>query len=195
MAGKKKTKSTKQAASSDAKELPLQAPAAAIEAETKAATSAAKVKASAKTIKSPATRKTSAKSEAKSASPRPVPADTFSYSVKVDFDAAGRDAIEAYVACGAAAAKGMETLTKEVLGFSRAATEAQFALADALLKANSLDETLAAQRTFAQDSVSSLSTNLTKLTGLSAELTQDLIAPVQERVNATTRTIWHPLAA
>jgi phasin family protein len=195
MAGKKKSKTTKQAASSDAKELPLQAPAVAAD-QKKAEASVPPV--AAKAAKAPATKKSSSKSGAKSASARPQPAgptDTFSYSVKVDFDAAGRDAIDTYVACGAAAAKGMEILAKEMVGFSRAAAEAQFALANALLKAKSLDDTLAAQRAFAEDSVSSLSTNLTKLTGLSAELTQDVIAPVQERVSAATRTIWHPLAA
>lgn len=207
MAGKKKTKTAKQAVSSEAKELPLQAPATATEVEPAAATKAAKAEASAevslppvtaKATKSPAKKKPASKAGAKPASARPVPAgpaDVFSYSVKIDFDAAGRDAIEAYVACGTAAAKGMEILAKEMVGFSRAAVEAQFALADALLKAKSLDDTLAAQRAYAEDSVSSLSTNLTKLSGLSAELTQDVIAPVQERVSAATRTIWQPLAA
>lgn len=199
MAGKKKSKTTKQAAPSDAKELPLQAPTAAADAAKAAASAEVSLPpVTAKAPKAPAKRKSPSKSGAKSASARALPegpADMFNYSVKVDFDAAGRDALETYAACGAAAAKGMETLTKEVVGFSRAATEAQFALADALLKAKSLDETLAAQRAFAQDSVSSLGANFTKLTGLSAELTQDLIAPVQERVNAATRMVWHPLAA
>ena len=181
----KKTPATPRAkAKAAAQELPLKpsAPAAA--------------KTAALALPAQKAAKPAAKRPAPRVAPKPAaPAQVASYKVSVDFDKAGQDVIETYALCGSIAAEGLATLSQEVVGFTRTSVEAQFALTQALLGATSFEAALEVQNEFTRESFSNLTAEFAKLTGLSVELSQKLMQPVQERVNEAARTIWEPLAA
>ena len=188
MATKKTPATRRPKAKAAAQELPLKTSAPA---DSKAEALALPAQ---KAVK-PAARKPAAKAAPKVA-PRPAaPARLASYTVSVDFDKAGQDVIETYALCGRIAAEGLADLSKEVFGFTQTSVEAQFALTQALLGATSFEEALEAQNEFTRESFSNLTAEFARLTGLSVELSQKLMEPVQERVNEAARTIWDPIAA
>ena len=188
MATKKTTAAPRAKAKAAAQELPLKTSAPA---DAKAEALALPVQKTAK----PASKKPAPRVVPK-ATPKPAaPAQVASYKVAVDFDKAGQDVIETYALCSSIAAEGLATLSQEVVGFTRTSVEAQFALTQALLGATSFEEALEAQNEFTRESFSNLTAEFAKLTGLSVELSQRLMEPVQERVNEAARTIWEPRAA
>lgn len=99
----------------------------------------------------------------------------------------GRDGLEACAECGTRAAKGFETLSKEVLTFGRSTLDANVAQAKALMAARSLDEALALQSEFAGAQFGALIGEATKLSRLTASLTQDAWAPLKVQAQAATR--------
>lgn len=140
--------------------------------------------------------KSAAKKPARRASRMPArPSRATTYKVSLDLDAAGKEAIEAYATYGTIAAEGIEGLSQEILGFAHSSVEAQLALAKALMNATTFQEAIEAQNEFTRASFSNLATEWAKLSGLSVELSQKLMEPVQARVNEAARTIWEPLAA
>lgn len=184
MATKKTPAARRPRAKTASQELPLKA----------AAPAASKANALALPAKTPA--KAAAKKPAPAAVPKPAaPAGAAAYKVSLDFDKAGQDVMEAYALCGSIAAEGMASLSKEVFGFTRTSVEAQLTLAQALLGATSFQDAIEAQNEFTRESLSNLTSEVAKLTGLSVELSQKLMEPVQARVDEAARTIWEPLAA
>ena len=112
-----------------------------------------------------------------------------------DLSAAGQEMIETYAVCGAIAAKGVESLGKEVVSFARDSAQAQFALTEALMQASTMQEAIEAQSEFTRESFGKMTAEFAKLTGMSMDLTQALLKPIQARVDETTRGLWRPLAA
>lgn len=111
-------------------------------------------------------------------------------AVQDELAAAGEDAIETYEIYGAIAAKGVESLGKEVVSFAGSSVQAQLALTEALMQANTVQEAFEAQSAYARESFGSLTTEFAKLTGLSMDLTKEFMAPIQARVAETTRGLW-----
>ncbi len=105
------------------------------------------------------------------------------------------DTLDTYVVCGAIAAKGVESLGKEVVSFARASVRAQFELTEALVQATSLQEAFEAQSVFTIESLDSMAAEWAKLSGMSMGLTQEFMAPIHEQVSDRTRNLWLPLAA
>ncbi len=111
-------------------------------------------------------------------------------AVQDELAAAGEDVIETYEIYGAIAAKGAESLGKEVVSFAGSSVQAQLTLAEALMQANTVQEAFEAQSVYARESFGSLTTEFAKLTGLSMDLTKEFMAPIQARVAETTRGLW-----
>ena len=180
-------------ASAVGQELPLSGPTAA--ADPLALPVKKPARAAAKTAAPKAASKPAVAAPVVAPAAAPVAAPVAAYKVSVDFDKAGQDAIETYAQCGSIAAEGMASLSNQVFGFTRTSVEAQLALTQALLVATSFEEAIEAQNAFARESVGHATAELAKLAGLSFELSQKLMAPVQARVDEAARTIWEPLAA
>ena len=196
MATKKTTAAPRAKAKAAAQELPLKASAPAV---TKTAALALPAQKAAKPAAKKPTQRVAPRATPRAtpkAAPKPAaPAQVASYKVAVDFDKAGQDVIETYALCSSIAAEGLATLSQEVVGFTRSSVEAQFALTQALLGATSFEEALEAQNEYTRESFSNLTAEFAKLTGLSLELSQKLMEPVQTQVNEAARTIWEPHAA
>ena len=101
--------------------------------------------------------------------------------------ALGRDGLAACAECGTRAAKGFETFGKEVLTFGRSTLDADVAQAKALMAVRSLDEAIALQSEFAGAQFGALIGEATKLSRLTASLTQDAWAPLKMQAEAATR--------
>ncbi len=102
----------------------------------------------------------------------------------IDPIAEGREMIAALESCGAIAVKGAESLGKEVASLARGSVQAQFALTEALFHAKTLPEALVLQGNFARESLGNMTEGFAKLTGMSVELTQTVMAPIHDRVRA-----------
>ncbi len=113
---------------------------------------------------------------------------------KKDPIAEGLELIATLETCSAIAAKGAESLGKEVVSLARGSVQAQFALTEALMNAKTLPEALTAQGNFARESLGNMTEGFAKLTGMSMELTQIFMAPIQARVSDTASSIWQRAA-
>ena len=130
---------------------------------------------------------------------KPVPSSApmrfETYSLSADFGVPGREVLEACMTCGTIAAKGVESLSKEVVDFTRASAEAQFALTKALLDAKTMEDAFEAQSVFTRESFDSMATEWAKLTDMTVELSQKLMEPIQAQAKMAPWTAWEPIAA
>ena len=132
------------------------------------------------------------KTAAKAAKPQPLaqaagkpskrPAKT---AGKSDSLAEGQEMIATLESCGVLAAKGAESLGLEVVSLARGSLQAHFALTEALINAETLQETLTLQGNFARESLGNMTEGFTRLTGMSLDLTQTIMAPIHARVRAS----------
>lgn len=111
-------------------------------------------------------------------------------AVQDELAAAGEDVIETYEIYGAIAAKGVESLGKEVVSFAGSSVQAQLALTEALVQATTVQEVFEAQSAYTRESFGNLASEFAKLTDLSMDLTKEFMAPIQARVAETTRGLW-----
>lgn len=112
-----------------------------------------------------------------------------------DAAAFGEETLAACAESGARAAKGLETLSKEMLSFGRNTVEANLAQTQALLAAHSLGEAFALQRDFAGAQISALVDEAAKLSRLGATAAQEAFAPLASRAGAFTRRVDRSKAA
>jgi Phasin protein len=101
-----------------------------------------------------------------------------------DSIAEGQVTIAVLESCGVLAAKGAESLGKEVVSLARGSLQAQFALTEALINAKTLQEALTLQGNFARESLGNMSEGFAKLAGMSMELSQSIMAPIHDRVRS-----------
>lgn len=141
------------------------------------------------TVNSPVPGSAAPKAEARPA-PRPVPARAAREPLET-----GQEVIDTYLACGTIAARGVESIGKEVVSFARASAQAQFDLTEALVHAKSLEEAIEAHNVFTFESLDTMAAEWTKLAGLSMGLTQEIMEPIHSRVSDHARGFWLPLAA
>jgi phasin protein len=98
--------------------------------------------------------------------------------------AEGRVMIATLESCGVLAAKGAESLGKEVVSLANGSVQAQFALTEALINAKSLQEALELQGNFARESLGNMTEGFARLAGMSMELSQSIMAPIHAQVRA-----------
>ncbi|MFQ5775031.1 MAG: phasin family protein [Kiloniellaceae bacterium] len=108
--------------------------------------------------------------------------------------ALGKDTIEAYVNCGSIVARGVESLGKEVMDYAQCSLEANLAAAKNLMAVKTLREAIDLQADYTRESFDTMVAEAAKLTEMSVELANQLVGPIQARVNATTRSLFKPLA-
>ena len=112
-----------------------------------------------------------------------------------DVASLGKDSVDAYVESTTVFAKGVEALSKELMGFTQSAVEANVANAKALFSAKTLSEVIDLQTGYSRSSFDSLVAESAKLTELSMALASDTVEPLQLRLNATVEKMMKPLAA
>jgi len=107
----------------------------------------------------------------------------------------GKGGVDAFVAAGNVATKGVETLNAEVLSFAKAQYEDNVAATKAVLAAKTLQEVVELQNEFAKSAFEAYSAQVTKLSEVAAKLAQDAFAPINAQVQATVEKLVKPLAA
>lgn len=112
-----------------------------------------------------------------------------------DLSGVSKATVEAYVQSGSIAAKGMESIGKEVMSFAQTALEANLAAVQAAFKAGTLEELFEIQSKQAQKSFDDFVAESAKLTDLSVSVANEAAAPIQKRVNETVETLLKPIAA
>jgi len=112
-----------------------------------------------------------------------------------DFASFGKESVDAYVASSTVLTKGIETLSKELMGFTQASVEANVAATKALFTAKSVQEFIDLQSDYSRSSFDTLVSESAKLTELSMSLANDAMEPIQLRVNAAVERMVKPLAA
>ena len=112
-----------------------------------------------------------------------------------DFASFGKESVDAYVASSTVLTKGIESLSKELMGFTQTTVEANVAATKALFTAKSVQEFIDLQSDYSRSSLDALVSESAKLTELSVTLANDAMEPIQLRVNAAVERMIKPLAA
>ena len=107
----------------------------------------------------------------------------------------GKENVDAYVESTTLFTKGLEAMSKELMGFTQSAVEANVANAKALFGAKSLRELIDLQADFSRSHFDSMVAESAKLTELSMTLANDAMEPIQLRLNVTVEKMMKPLAA
>lgn len=100
-----------------------------------------------------------------------------------DMTTFSKETMEALVASGNATAKGVETLTTEVLNFSKASMEESIAATKAMMGAKTLQEMFDLQANFARSSFDKAMSQSTRIGEMATKTAQDAFEPLTGRVN------------
>jgi len=103
--------------------------------------------------------------------------------------------VEAVVASGTIAVKGLEDLSKASIAYTQSSYESSVAASKAALSAKSLREVTDLQTSFAKSSLDSALSEGTKLTELSVKVTKEALQPLSDRVHVAVERFSKPLAA
>jgi phasin family protein len=107
----------------------------------------------------------------------------------------GKDNVDACVTCSTVFAKGVESMSKELMSLAQSTVEANVATTKALFGAKSVRELIDLQTEFSRSRFDSLMAESAKLTELSMALANETIEPIQARMNATVEKLMKPIAA
>lgn len=103
-----------------------------------------------------------------------------------DFTAFGREAVEAWIAAGNAATKGIEALNAEMMAFGKSQFDDGVAASKGVMSARTLKEAFEMQSEFAKTSFDAMMSESTKIGQMVAKTSQDAAAPI----NATYQTAF-----
>lgn len=106
-----------------------------------------------------------------------------------------RDNVDAYVQSSTLFAKGVESLSKELMTIAQSAVEANVATTRALFGAKSVREVIDLQTEFSRSRFDALVAESAKLAELGMTLASETIEPIQARLNATVEKFVKPAAA
>lgn len=112
-----------------------------------------------------------------------------------DLQATSKANVDALLESSAIAAKGAEDLGREVVAYSQSVLDQSITTGKALLTAKSLQEVVELQNSFLKSSFDAFIAETTRIQELSVKVTNDALAPLSGRVNATVETLSKPLAA
>lgn len=157
-----KSKSTKSAANADAYESAVNAGKENVEQAMKASTEAA----------------SKGYEQALAASQKNIDAATRNYD---DLAVVGKDTVEAFVAAGNVAAKGVEAFNAEMLAFAKLQVEDSVEASRALFGAKTLQEAIELQAGFAKSYFDAYVSETSKLGELAAKTAQDALEPINAR--------------
>lgn len=103
--------------------------------------------------------------------------------------------LEALVAAGATAMKGVEAISQQVLAFNTKAMEDGFANTEKLLACKTMPEALEMQTQSAMAQMQSAFAHSTKMADLALKLAGEMAEPMQARVAQAAEMMGKPLAA
>jgi len=109
-----------------------------------------------------------------------------------DFAAFGKANLEAFVQANTLFAKGIESLSKEVVSLAQSSLESSTAATKAMFAAKTLKDVVELQADFAKTSFEKLVANSTKLGEMTVKLATDSAAPIGARVTAASEKALKP---
>lgn len=112
-----------------------------------------------------------------------------------EFADLGRDNLAAVMKANAAFSEGLEAISKEMLGFTRASLESAGHTATALLAAKTIEDVVQANADFAKQSLDLLFTRSARLSEVGLKAANEALAPLGSRVEAALSRFAKPLAA
>jgi phasin family protein len=119
---------------------------------------------------------------------------TQSFKGYEDFAAFGKANLEAFVQANTLFAKGIESLSKEVVSLAQSSLESSTAATKAIFAAKTLKDVVELQADFAKTSFEKLVANSTKLGEMTVKLATDSTAPIGARVTAASEKALKPVA-
>jgi phasin family protein len=111
-----------------------------------------------------------------------------------DFAAFGKANLEAFVQANTLFAKGIESLSKEVVSLAQSSLESSTAATKAIFAAKTLKDVVELQADFAKTSFEKLVANSTKIGEMTVKLATDSAAPIGARVTAASEKALKPTA-
>lgn len=106
-----------------------------------------------------------------------------------DFAVQGKENVEAMVRSGNIMAKGMETLGKEIMDFTRVSIEGNVQATKAMFGAKTFQDMVALQNDHARKSMDQFLAEGAKLTELSVQVAGEAMAPIQVRVDHAVKQL------
>jgi phasin family protein len=119
---------------------------------------------------------------------------TQSFKGYEDFAAFGKANLEAFVQANTLFAKGIESLSKEVVSLTQSSLESSTAATKAIFAAKTLKDVIELQADFAKTAFEKMVANSTKLGEMSVKLATDSAAPIGARVTAASEKVMKPAA-
>jgi len=119
---------------------------------------------------------------------------TQSFKGYEDFAAFGKANLEAFVQANTLFAKGIESLSKEVVSLAQSSLESSTAATKAIFAAKTLKDVVELQADFAKTSFEKLVANSTKIGEMTVKLATDSAAPLGARVTAASEKALKPVA-
>jgi len=117
---------------------------------------------------------------------------TQSFKGYEDFAAFGKANLEAFVQANTLFAKGIESLSKEVVSLAQSSLESSTAATKAIFAAKTLKDVVELQADFAKTSFEKLVANSTKIGEMTVKLATDSAAPIGARVTAASEKALKP---
>jgi phasin family protein len=102
--------------------------------------------------------------------------------------------IDAVVKASTIATKGVESLSRELMGFAQTRMEAQMELTKQLLGAKTLREFVDAQTDFARQSFDQLMAESAKVTEMTVKVSNEAMEPIQTQTNKSVEKVMKPAA-
>ena len=112
-----------------------------------------------------------------------------------DVAAFGKDNIDAVVTAGNIATKGWQDLGAAWFAFAKGAVDTNVAVMQAMMTVKSPQELVNIQSSYAKSTFDSFVAEGSKLSEMGVKVTNDAMAPINARVNATVEKFSKPLAA
>lgn len=112
-----------------------------------------------------------------------------------DLAAFGQANAEALFRSGSIVAKGAEEMGKEVIAFTQTSLETGVATGKAMMSVKTLRELVDLQTEYARSSFDSMVAESTKLSEMSAKVTNEALGLIGARVNAAVETFGKPASA
>jgi len=106
-----------------------------------------------------------------------------------------RGNLDAFAAAGMVAAKGVESLSGELLAFNRKVIEDSVANAKRLFDCKTINELAEVQADLARANFEQIIAQGTRITGLAVKVANEMAAPMRERASAAVGKIGKPLGA
>jgi phasin family protein len=112
-----------------------------------------------------------------------------------DLAVLGKGNLDAVVQSNTLVAKGMEAISREIMGYAQASLESAAAMSKALFGAKTLQDVIALNNDYAKTQIDSFLANSAKLSDLGAKVANEALEPISKRVNATLETLAKPKLA